>query len=188
MSISLPQFFDYEQNKVNLGYEAIHDFFLNWTLRCAVDDYAKIDSKVQSYAKRILLYLLFKDEFKICEVKSVKTKKQLGYIDLLVDVIIQNETNELKEYVLNIENKWYSNISDLQLAKYSNVLSDVYNNSNVEIVSVAIFPNNIKLEENRRVCETHGYKMETFEVLKSLIKDQAISENDLFDEFWFKFD
>ena len=187
MSNTLPQFFNYDENKVDAGYEALHDFFLSWTLRCAVDDYATFENKVQHYSKRILLHLLFENEFTLCKIISVKTKKQLGYIDLLVEVTLQTETDELKEYVLNIENKWYSNVLDSQLKKYSQVLSDIYSNSKAEIVSVVLFPDHLKLEENREICEKYDYRMETFEVLKMLFENESYTENDLFDEFWFKF-
>lgn len=187
MSISLPQFFNYEENKVDNGYEAIYDFFLSWTLRCAVDQYAMVDEKVQNYAKQILLYLLFKDAFRSCKIDCVKTKKQLGYIDLLVEITVLNKKNEIENYVLNIENKWYSSVAASQLEKYSRVLSDVYSNSNNKIISVVLFPDFTKLEENREVCETFGYRMETFEDLKTLIENEPFTGNNLFDEFWFKF-
>lgn len=131
--------------------------------------------------------LLFNDHFKTCKGNSVKTKKQLGYIDLLVEVAIQNENEEIKNFVLNIENKWNSNVCKLELEKYSNVLSDVYNNSNVEIISTVLFPDSLKLEENREACKINGYKMKTFKDLKVLFNDEPMTGNDLFDEFWFKF-
>lgn len=187
MSISLPQFFNYEENKVDNGYEALHDFFLSWTLRCAVDQFVIVDEKVQNYAKQILLHLLFNDAFRPCKINSIKTKKQLGYIDLLAEITILNDNNVIENYVLNIENKWYSRVSDSQLKKYSNALADVYSNSNYKIISVVLFPDYTKLEENRAVCNTHGYRMETFDNLKALIENKPFTGNDLFDEFWFKF-
>ncbi|WHT39540.1 hypothetical protein QNH98_02230 [Myroides sp. mNGS23_01] len=52
MKNTLPKFFDYDQDKVDAGYEALHDFFLSWTLRCASKEYISINFKVQQYAKK----------------------------------------------------------------------------------------------------------------------------------------
>ena len=169
MTKTLPKFFNYKEDKVDAGYEALHDFFLSWTLRCAAENYAEVDKKVQRYAKRILLKLLNLQGFNDNKVVKVVTKKQAGHIDLLVEVMIANHLNKSKLYVLNIENKWYTKVSETQLVKYVDILKHTYESATTEIVNVVLFPDYEKVEESRAICEASAYRILTFEELIDLL-------------------
>ena len=186
MKNQLPNFFNYKEDKVDAGYEALHDFFLSWTLRCAKEAYKSVDEKIQCYAKRILLHLLNIDGFNEHQIVNVVTKKQSGHIDLLVEVTVKDLQEQIKEYVLNIENKWYTKVRETQLVKYVDILTRVYNNTTTEIVHVVLFPDYEKVEESRTICEASSYRILTFEELKDLLTEDK-TNNDLFDEFWFNF-
>lgn len=186
MKNTLPKFFDYDQDKVDAGYEALHDFFLSWTLRCASEEYTSVNFKVQQYAKKIILHLLKLNDSPPLTIDNVMTKKQTNHIDLLVEVTITDALNERKLYVLNIENKWYTPVSKTQLVKYDAILKQKYHNTNAEIVNIVLFPDYEKIEESRALCEASAYTIEVFEDLKELLTDGKTG-NDLFDEFWFNF-
>lgn len=186
MKNQLPNFFNYKEDKVDAGYEALHDFFLSWTLRCAKEEYKSVDEKIQCYSKRILLHLLNIAGFDEHFVVDVVTKKQSGHIDLLVVVTIKDLQEQIKEYVLNIENKWYTKVSETQLVKYVDILKHTYDSATTEIVNVVLFPDYEKVEESRAICEASAYRILTFEELKDLLTEDK-TNNDLFDEFWFNF-
>jgi hypothetical protein len=50
---SLPVFLNYgeEERKVDQGCEALQDFFISWTLRCAMERYRKDNVLLNSYSK-----------------------------------------------------------------------------------------------------------------------------------------
>jgi hypothetical protein len=196
----LPKFFNYNEEETDNGYETIQDFYLSWTIRCAMEEYKSVNYELNKYAKHIVFALVFGvnnkqidyeiKNYEEIKIINVKTIRQLGYIDLLAKITIEKES-EVKTYILNIENKWYSNIREKQLGnskinakKYSDKL-----NTNVEIINLVIYRDYeiVKYEKTKQECINNDYKCLTIEDLKiyANIKNGKITNNALFDEYWF---
>ncbi|PWH85240.1 PD-(D/E)XK nuclease family protein [Brumimicrobium oceani] len=197
---SLPSFFNYKEEDTDNGYETTQDFFLSWTLRCSQEKYKDTNPIVYNYSRKILYALIIgeNDNQNIYNVKSevnesfvvleVKTYRQWKQIDLLVEIKIRNNNKEEK-YVLNIENKWYTNIRTGQLEKSKQAVEEVYN-SEFKIVNLLIFCDDEKINESiKNQCTDINYKALSIIDLKRLsnIDNNEISNNYLFDEYWFRF-
>lgn len=195
----LPHFFNYnEEGKADYGYEAIQDFFLSWTIRCSDEKYKEIDPKVHKYSKRIVQALLYgtsKNEDKVTvdiniedfTVCNVTTKRQKGQVDLIAEIKVE-EKSETKTYILNIENKWYSNIRDGQLKKSKDYIENNYSTKEYAILHLVIFCDYEKLKDEnvRKKCKEEEYRYLTIEDLQefSEISEKGKTDNYLFDEYW----
>lgn len=145
----LPIFFNYEEEGgTDSGYEAIQDFFLSWTLRCSSDAYKK-NSKINFYSKRILYSLLFGQNreltlmvdfsrFESFKVVEITTKRQYKGIDLLAEIKVLVD-NKVEDYILNIENKVYSDFTDNQLKNYVRKIHDDFDLNKNKLVNVVVF-------------------------------------------------
>ena len=188
-SLELPSFFkSKDENKLDLGYENLQDFFLSWTLRCAEENYNSVNPILQDYAKKILFKLIFDNPNANYSVKEVKAWRQVNQIDLLLEVYLLDNNNISHNYVLNIENKWYTNISDTQLIKYSEYIKSEYSNSDFIVKNIVIFCDSEKLKDGSNIQKAmiSNYSITTVEDLKDVI-GKLKTENHLFDEYWFKF-
>lgn len=188
-SLELPSFFkSKDENKLDLGYENLQDFFLSWTLRCAEENYNSVNPILQDYAKKILFKLIFDNPNANYFVKEVKAWRQVNQIDLLLEVYLLDNNNKSHNYVLNIENKWYTNISDTQLIKYSEYIKSEYSNSDFIVKNIVIFCDSEKLKNGLNIQKAmiSNYSITTVEDLKDVI-GKLKTENHLFDEYWFKF-
>lgn len=186
MKTQLPNFFNYHEDKVDSGYESLHDFFLSWTLRCSQDNFAETNKLLHAYSKKILFELIYGEPNLNYIVKEVTVKRQFGFIDLLVDVKIELENGIVEYYILNIENKWYTDVSITQLCKYAFFINNQYKNTDYKIINYVLFPDYENIERNKLTINKNGYQIKTYEDLKDLIGKQPTS-NKLFDEFWFNF-
>jgi len=190
-------FFDYKR-----GYEKeiFIDYFLSWTLRCAVDDIeekknSKINETVQQQSKYVLLNLLKYDEkFKgltlsNTTIKSVETEKQWEQTDLfcVVDFMFDGEKHNC---ILVFENKMYSPLKAHQLRKYSKKVKKHSDKKNFEGYSILKFfihsyPNFAEDE-----TKLYGFKpihiSEISEELK-MHTEKTGTGNALFDEFWYNY-
>lgn len=188
-SLELPSFFkSKDENKLDLGYENLQDFFLSWTLRCAEENYNSVNPILQDYAKKILFKLIFDNPNANYFVKEVKAWRQVNQIDLLLEVYLLDNNNKSHNYILNIENKWYTNISDTQLIKYSEYIKSEYSNSDFIVKNIVIFCDSEKLKDGLNIQKAmiSNYSITTVEDLKDVI-GKLKTENHLFDEYWFKF-
>lgn len=166
----------------------MQDFFLSWTLRCAEENYNSVNPILQDYAKKILFKLIFDNPNANYFVKEVKAWRQVNQIDLLLEVYLLDNNNISHNYVLNIENKWYTNISDTQLIKYSEYIKSEYSNSDFIVKNIVIFCDSEKLKDGSNIQKAmiSNYSITTVEDLKDVI-GKLKTENHLFDEYWFKF-
>ena len=188
-SLELPSFFkSKDENKLDLGYENLQDFFLSWTLRCAEENYNSVNPILQDYAKKILFKLIFDNPNANYFVKEVKAWRQVNQIDLLLEVYLLDNNNISHNYVLNIENKWYTNISDTQLIKYSEYIKSEYSNSDFIVKNIVIFCDSEKLKDGSNIQKAmiSNYSITTVEDLKDVI-GKLKTENHLFAEYRFKF-
>lgn len=188
-SLELPSFFkSKDENKLDLGYENLQDFFLSWTLRCAEENYKSVNQILHDYAKKILFKLIFDNPNANYFVKEVKAWRQVNQIDLLLEVYLLDNNNIPQNYVLNIENKWYTNISDTQLVKYSEYIESEYKDRDFEVKNIVIFCDSEKLKDgsNLQKAMISNYSVTTVEDLKEVI-GEVKTDNYLFDEYWFKF-
>jgi len=199
---SLPIFLNYEEEgRVDQGCEALQDFFISWTLRCAMEKFRKDNFLLNSYSKSILLALLFgyNIESEYCyentdnetiKVKSVKTKRQLGGIDLIAEIEIENN-GTIEHYILSIENKWYAKLGLNQLERYSEVVKANYDLTEKRLVQVLIYCDSEIHGKDKTIlerCVKSGYKCTDIESLKVLIgmKEKGLTMNFMFDEYWFR--
>ncbi len=188
-SLELPSFFkSKDENKLDLGYENLQDFFLSWTLRCAEENFKLVNPTLQDYAKKILFKLIFDNPNANYSVKEVKAWRQVNQIDLLLEVYLLDNNDIPHNYVLNIENKWYTNISDTQLIKYSEYIESEFSNTDFIVKNIVIFCDSEKLKDvsNLQKAMISNYSVITVEDLKEVI-GKLKTENYLFDEYWFKF-
>lgn len=198
---SLPIFLNYEEEgKVDQGCEALQDFFVSWTLRCAMEKFRKDNFLLNSYSKNILLALLFgynkDDEYyyknndsDTIQVNSVKTKRQLYGIDLIAEIEIDNN-GKIEHYVLSIENKWYANLRLNQLEKYSETLKAKHDLANKTLVQVLLYCDSTIHGKDKTIgdrCVNSDYKCTDIEQIKALIgMDRGLTMNYMFDEYWFR--
>jgi len=197
----LASFFNYNKEEnpffTDIGYETLQDFFLSWTFRCAESKYNEVNDLVHKYASRAIFALIFgvnneKGEYVVEEqmpnsfiVEKVNVFRQWNNIDLLVDIDVQNGS-ESKKYILNIENKFYSNLRDVQLKAYRKAVYDFYQSQECEIVNLFIAFDTIK-EGAKVICRQNGYKFLTCYDIEVYMKIDKETGNDLFDEFWIYF-
>jgi hypothetical protein len=198
----LPLFFNYkEEGEIDLGYENLQDFFLSWTLRCADYEYKKINPILHEYARKIVFALIYGNnigtEYKLDKaiendftIKKISTKRQFKRVDLVAEIEIE-ENSIMKNYVLNIENKWYTKISEGQLEKSKVAIRNEYNQNHV-IIDFVIFCDediitNDSVEEQK--CIKNGYKYLSISDLKwhAHMDKNNLTHNALFDEYWFNF-
>jgi hypothetical protein len=200
---NLPIFFNYEEEgPTDKGYEAIQDFFLSWTLRCSNDTY-KIDNfLINFYSKRILYSLLYGrntestltvdfSHFESFKVLDVKTKRQLYGIDLLAHIKTRVD-DTIENYILNIENKWYTTLGENQLNKYVQKIRENFDLNESKLINVVIFCDETILTRDLsqiEKCLKYQYKFTNIVELATLaqIDDLGATGNHLFDEYWVNF-
>jgi hypothetical protein len=200
---SLPVFLNYgEEGKVDQGCEALQDFFISWTLRCAMETYRKDNVLVNSYSKNILLALLHgynNSESEYCfqnmdsdtiQVISVKTRRQFKGIDLIAEIEIENK-GLTEHYLLSIENKWYGNLGANQLKHYSEAIKQIPRPTESRLVQVLLYCDEEIHGKDKTImqrCEESGYKCTDVEKLKKLtgMYGTGLTMNYMFDEYWFR--
>ncbi len=179
------------------GYESMQDFFISWTIRCAVERFKSENLNLNLYAKRILYALIFckndktnlmlsRDDFDDFEVVSVVTKRQEALIDLMAEVHYKIRGNP-QRCILNIENKWYSSIRPFQLENSYKFIRQIYD---IEIIDIVLFCDSEKISEEVKLhCAYNSYKYLTVEDLQEFsgITLENRTENALFDEYWLNF-
>ena len=194
---TLPKFSNYiEEGKRDSGYEALQDFYISWTLRCSPENYRTADQKVQEYARRMVYTLIYgdnsndnygilnviPDDFRVLEIE---TRRQLGQIDLIALLSIQ-EGHQTKKYLLSIENKWYSKLSDSQFAKYNDFV--IRNFRDYIIINLFITCDDCRTHyaREKEMCRLNNYKYLTVGDLASAanIYIEGKTGNALFDEYW----
>lgn len=206
--LQLPPFFVRNSNRDegDAGNEAVQDFFLAWTLRCAANKYQNSNPKLYEFSRRIVYALIhgIHDEEgdyslpnnmegnqlpKDFQVLSVKTFRQIDQIDLYAEIEIEGD----KKYLINIESKFYANITNGQLDKSKNILLKKYQDKDYSLINLVIYRDKEIILKKRRdyqeECRRNGYKFPNLETLGELIWDNNLdgdkTNNDLFDEFWF---
>lgn len=197
----LPSFFNYytkDEFLTDDGYETLQDFFLSWTLRCSEERFHELNPILYEYSRKAIYGLIYginniKDEFvvnsKINEsfkVLEIKSRRQWKKIDLLLELKVV-DNSEVKHYILNIENKWYSNLVDHQLKTYKDVVEKHFNNKKHEIINLFITIDSCRkyYEEEKRICKENNYIFLTIENIKDSMETTKKTGNDLFDEYWF---
>lgn len=177
----LPSFFN--DDSATLKVEETIDYFLSWTLRCADEKFSE-NILVNKYSKMILSKILYNDENKLNDkdVTNVQTWKQWSNIDVCAHLTIEGQN-----FAIIIENKMYSSIREGQLLKYAAIANDFYKDK-PEFIKKFIFirpdyDHEIKFNE-KVICEEMGYDYYNLAQLQELLPE-AITGNELFDEFWF---
>lgn len=204
MENRLPSFLNYDSKDKFLtdnGLETLMDFFLSWTLRCSEEKFQMLNPILYEYARKAVYGLIYgfnneKDEFVInsrinesFKVLEVKTRRQWKRIDLLFELKVVNNLEE-KQYILNIENKWYSGLSKQQLRAYKNLVEAHFDIGKFEIINLYISVDNCRkyYKEEKQSCRENNYKFLTVVEMKEFMETKDIlTGSDLFDEFWFIF-
>lgn len=190
-----PSFF-YDNSTGNPA-EVLIDYYMSWTLRCALEEVQEnISLDVQQYAKRILYFFLEDalggveiDEFKVLEVESLKQWKK---IDMYSVIKVDIKDQGIKWFVLTFENKMYTKLHGSQLRLYKEAIDKRYFEKSVEkkIEKLFIYITNhmVVPPEDIKQCGKEFRPLSLWEIveyLKSYHPDR--SGNALFDEFWYNF-
>jgi hypothetical protein len=199
-----PEFFYYPKEHItDYGFETIQDFMLSWTFRWADKKYADVDPEIHDYSKKIIFGLIFGNQptnfdkninlelseslSNDFEVQRVAVHRQWKQIDLIVEIeFFMN--NELFNYLLNIENKWYTDISYGQLERAKKRVTEEYS-PNWIIKNFVIYCDNCKITENlREQCKKDNFILISIDDLKRIAEmdtDKAtLTSADLFNEYW----
>lgn len=194
----LPVFLNYnsEDKRKDSGYEAIQDFFLSWTIRCAAEKYAQENPIVHKYAKKILTKLIFEKSLNNLNMlidptlinklsfTKIKTHRQHSKIDLVVEIEYTYE-DESKSVVLSIENKWYTQTSLDQLSRYSSIVETDFSSKFFHVEKILIFCDETLIKSHQKeIAAQHSYKIFHIGELFDRNKENRTG-NELFDSYWF---
>ncbi len=186
---NLPSFFNYKEENTDTGYETIQDFYLSWALRCSEEKYNQTENLIHELSKKITCQLLEIQEHENVTIENVKTFRQWKKIDLIAEITISfnsEKTVKQKKYLLNIENKWYSNIGINQLSNNKYIIESYYNKDEWEILNYVIFCDDSKINEyNKVLCSKNDYKLTSISELQSNLFNSNRTGNTVFDMFWF---
>lgn len=165
--------------------EGAMDIFISWTLRCAQQN-ATDNPLVNDYSKRILFLFLFDDmaAYPDWKVKSVQTKKQWKYIDILADLTLVSHDGTELNYALVIENKYYSNLTDNQITRYQETVQTHYSAHSAKTVVVAV--DDCKYNIYQPVCERVEVSLYNVDQISKMLPQERTG-SELFDEFWYRF-
>lgn len=189
----IPSFF-YDNSEGDEN-EIFIDYFISWTLRCAVHNNG-LSSVLKDYSKKVLLKILSKTEsvnkvpFDDIVIKEVMTYRQWERIDLHAEIILEIN-GKLKKFVVVFENKLYTKIHDNQLKKYKDSINNFYDKSenkktDYERVFVFLTCNPEVPDSDQKECDTNGYKAFTVQEIRDSFNGDETG-NYLFDEFWFRY-
>jgi len=186
-----PSFF-YDDSKKDEA-EILLDFYLSFTLRCAVE-HPNVNPLVREYSKRVLLFLIQKElktEFHSkAIIKSVRTKKQIERIDLIAEIELELDY-EKKYYALIFENKLYTKSHSNQINKYKSIAENYYNNHSEKSKYKRIYLYATCLEdvpeEDIQACNEADFRYLTFQEIRDSLGSDARTGDTLFDEFWFRY-
>lgn len=186
-----PSFF-YDNSGGNPA-ELMFDYFLSWTLRCAIDtEQENISDTVQKSAKCILHFLLKEylgdisvNEFTVVDVEAVKQWKQ---IDLFCSVQIRIGDKDTW-YILSFENKMYTKLHGNQLKGYTQSIEERYPKSEIKKLFFYLTNHMEVPPEDLVQCEDNEYIPYPIWRIADYLKVNfpERSGNNLFDEFWYNF-
>lgn len=196
-----PYFFNYIEENADNGYETIQDFYLSWFIRWGDKKNKELNPVLHEFGRKTIFLLLYGENVdgqdyvlkkQIDEnfaVTNVTTKRQKNQIDLVAEFELVNDD---KKYVFNIENKWYTNVRNGQLAKSRTKINTLYSEASTVIINMVIFCDNqiiIKSPSIKEHCKENGYKCLSLDDISKFnhLHSSGKSGNHIFDEFWFNF-
>ncbi len=184
--------FFYDNSEGNPA-ELLIDYFMSWTIRCAIDfRQDNISDEVQKSAKCILHFLLedYLDGKTVGEYKvvDVETLKQWNNIDLLCSIQIRVGTVDTW-YVLAFESKMYTTLHDNQLERYKASVYERYPNKDIKKIFIYLTSHNDVPQEDRELCRLSHYDAYPISNISSHLRENnhGPTGNALFDEFWHNF-
>lgn len=186
-----PHFLNYKEESCDNGYETIQDMFLSWTIRYSSFQYAESNEKVYGNALRVVYLLIYGenrgdnynvnwDAINSFGVKEVRSVRQESQIDLLCFVTLLDGS----KYLLNIENKWYSDLSNGQLEKYKAYVDANYPEYNIVNLFIRCDDCSRYYKSEKETCRDVGYKFVTIDQIKE-ISGMEYTGDTLFDAYWF---
>jgi len=173
--------------------EILLDFYLSFTLRCAVE-HPNINPLVREYARRVLFFLMqdeisyeMTDQVKIIDVR---TWKQWERIDLVAEVEIE-VAGELKYYAIIFENKLFTSAHHDQLNRYKICTENYYVKhpvkSNYKRLYLFVTCHDDIPEPDLEACIEADYRAISFQDIRYSIGSDTRTGDTLFDEFWFRY-
>ena len=174
--------------------EIVMDYIMSYSLRMATNDHLKKEPKLCQYCRYMLGALLGIAITDDTNVKSVKVWREWRYIDLCVEVIIEDGENEQK-YALLVENKYYTLLHDNQLNRYKEIFDEYYDTKEWKRVYKMVTcheKENIDKYYGQELAKSQEFKaLNFYELLPKeyLLKDKKTyedTENDIFNEFWLR--
>jgi len=184
--------FFYDNSEGNPA-ELLIDYFMSWTLRCAIDTKPDNISETLHKSAKYILHFLLKDylgdkkvsEYTVVDVEALKQWKQ---IDLLCSVQLRID-NDDRWYVLAFENKMYTKLHDNQLERYEERVNKRYPDTNIKKKFIYLTSHAEVPEEDEVLCSKSAYTAYPISEIASHLREKNLhsSGNALFDEFWHNF-
>ena len=179
--------------------EIVMDFVLSWCLRIAESKYKSVKPILWTYCRYMLGKLMDMEITDETNVESVIVKREWNYIDMIIEVLIDNNDTKEKHAIL-VENKLYdairydSNTKENQLERYKRIFLEHYGkewHKHYNFISC--------LDSNAEVMRKYGedlkgtgYKAYSLDKMlnpkcwQKDIKKYTPTESDIFNEFWFR--
>lgn len=184
-----PFFYDGEENKNPLKYEAILDWWMSWTIRCAVN--SNTDEKLRKESCKILSEILFEKQENF-DVLKCETWKQDDKIDLYAEISIERN-GVIENFIVTFENKMYANFQPNQLKRYFDIQENFYGKIKENDIDKYIRKYILLTADYEGKNSVHGE--EAFQkgwrwTTPEELKEKAMlnkTGNALFDEFWFNY-
>ena len=192
----MPQFM--RDNSQNDGHaETVMDYVISWCLRRA-DVICKDEKPIlYSHCRFMLGKLLGKKNIDDVIFSNVKVRKQEQYIDLWVEVDVE-QRGKMSKYALLIENKYYTGLHDAtdddgerrnQLEVYKKKFEAHYADKSNEVwelhyaLITCIERSDSGKFEQYRIAEDFEFNLFSF---YELLENDTQTESDLFNEFWYR--
>lgn len=189
-----------DSSETNGRAEVMIDYILSWSLRYASDS-CKNDNKplLHKRCRKMLSILLGLDDkiLKKTIFKSVKVWKEYQYIDVWVEVILDNDGKEENHAIL-IENKYYTMLHDTrckdgkyrnQLEVYRERFDGYYQEKKMEWQRHYALITCVDRENpnfsSYKIAENFGFDIFCFYDLLGNQKS-GDTESDIFNEFWLR--
>lgn len=192
--VPLPNFLNFEEEKTNAGYETIIDFFLSYILRCSHSKFLVDYPLLYKYARTTVYYLIYgknerngyyidpeeiPDGFQVIEVTTERQIKKK--VDLLVKITLSKDGQPHK-YLLNIENKFYTELKEHQLRAAAEFVKDNY--QGFTIINLFITKDRSKNFANAiKWSIENDYKYLTIDDITSYWENGKTG-NEIFDTIW----
>ena len=176
-----------DNSEGDYGLEPLLDWEMSWILRsCANKNEQRLRPRLYHQCRCILNKLLGWEGEKTYmdyDVDSVQVWRQWKHIDLVAEITIDGEL-----FVLALEDKAYTNMTEIQRNQYPRIVREHYKDKtdNIRFVVITMFDTHEAGFTKMSDCVKGSDWVEVFSIV--VLPDweaEDYTESDLFNEFWF---